>query len=338
MKKIMLLLVTILFSDGCFAQKYKDSLYNEYVAHFYSGRMAEVDFTKVLYHTAEVVFTIDNPVMRYAMKESRLEDSLAMDKLGRETMNRYLDDKFFSLNCEHFEKEMVPILKVYADELCRQVTSRMQDTFKLGRDSMAKKMEKATKDGAIAMARDKNFIEKVGKLRAEYGQDMILHSLDCQTQYLYVNCPYNRDFLIEACVGGQVDKYMAFKRLGQQRLHVALRHFIATGESDTLKTYLPNAAVLTNITRSSAAMLKRANELKADKTSILFRPYIKDGKTLIAYVYASEQPEILGALNLGLQWKDHKWTIETGSFVPVAEVQDKDALLKIATRKSSAQN
>lgn len=335
MKKL-LLIAGLLMGLQTQAQKYKDSLYDAYKNVYWEIHNHDLEYTNVLYRTADSVFSVNYPVMRYAMTQTKLEDSLAMDMLGREIMQRFIDDKFMLWACDHYKEEDKPILDLYTTDLCTKVSHKMTVAGKMPAEKMAKALEKAMTDGSIELSMDERFREKAMQVRTDYGTDRIITSSECNPAYMQVHCPYIRSYMVNACVGKAVDKYMALKRAELMKVYTSVREYLLSGEDETIKQYAPDKAVSAELHKSLAAIRKRTKELKPDKTNLLFRPVMKANKVTLSYLYVSPQPEILGGIALTMQWKDYKWNIKQSSYIPEKDVQDKQALLNVAAMQKTA--
>jgi hypothetical protein len=210
--KQLLLMVAVLASFGVNAQKYKDSLYSEYKRVYWEAHQHEMEYTKSLFYVSEQVFSLKNPAMRYAIKQSKLSDSAAISLLGSQTIERFLDDKFLSWAAHHYEKDMAPILKVYSDEICGRLTTKMRSNGKMAPSDIPKKLEAAYREASIEATNNPAFVQKTGKLREEHGVDEILHSVDNLNQYMYVHCAYMRKYLVKASIDNAMAKRKASRK------------------------------------------------------------------------------------------------------------------------------
>ena len=104
MKRMLLAIACLACGGAANAQLYRDSLYKAYKETFHSLRGHELEYNRVLFQTAERVFSVKHPAMVYAIKESRLEDSAAMAMLGREVVIRESNDGKLS---EHGEEQRI---------------------------------------------------------------------------------------------------------------------------------------------------------------------------------------------------------------------------------------
>jgi hypothetical protein len=331
MKKMLLIIITVACALDTTAQAYKDSLYRAYVKVYMASRESEIQFTVSLFETAQNVFSINHPVMRYAIKQSKMEDSLAIAQLGRETMRRFMNDKFLALACHHYSEEAVPILNLYETELCKHITYVMNEKTAKGKipdEEMGQEMDDATTKGTIAMTKDPKFIEKTAKLKEDEGIDKIKESLECYTPYLYVNCPYVLNYMLNACVGRAEKIFMEYKNGEQRRMTEAAKQYILTGNTDSLKEFA-TGRVLSGIENSLKPVSSKVKELAPTHSALVDRVKKTGNKLDLSYVCAGKEPVIVGGILLEVEWKDHKWSIKDSDPIAAKAVKDKDALVRM---------
>ncbi|MBL7719620.1 MAG: hypothetical protein JNL72_12335 [Flavipsychrobacter sp.] len=300
---LLLLLLTI----TTHAQKYKDSLYTEYTEAYWTDRMEEFKYTNSLFHVAEQVFSVKHPAMRYAIKASGLDDSTALSRLGYETMGCFLDDKFLQWAGNHYEQEMYPILQAYGAEICEQTTRKMQSYGRIRPEDMARRMEQATQEGAVQAARNPEFVKKSAELRAEYGQDMILHSVTNTDQYLYVHCLYIRRYIMDACINHALAKYYEHRQAETARMLRELRARILPGTGmGNIDGYFKSKTDAAKVKDYLHRIAKAASESNADTATLKENVVMQGNNIAITYQYDNGNPveqKTLGSLEGKLEWK-----------------------------------
>ena len=338
MKRMLLAIACLACGGAANAQLYRDSLYKAYKETFHSLRGHELEYNRVLFQTAERVFSVKHPAMVYAIKESRLEDSAAMAMLGREVVNKFLIGDFIGMACDHYEKEFEAINKFYTEDLCVIVTERMKVADKLSSEEMARLLEKVMMESSASMAKNKEFASRAQKVKEEFGIERILHTVECNTPYMYVNCPYMRHYIVNATVDHAVGVFVKWKRDEQMRMYASIKKYILEGENEPIKEFATEKEVSDELVKSLSAIRKRAKRLKPGRNELLYRPVVNGNKTTLSYVYVSPKPEILGGVDMNVQWKDFKWSIAGSSFIPEQDVRDRQALLNIASMQKMPVN
>ena len=242
------------------------------------------------------------------------------------TMERYLKDQYLQVSCHHYEKEMLPILAAYSTGVCDYVSSKLSGQGEQLLQMNDKKLEEILSQASLAQAKSDAFKAKAAQMRTDYGQDMILHSLGCSSDYIWMGCDYMRRALIQYSITKILETRTEYIRQEEQRFYAALDTAAINGNYDLLKQYYNSGTG----TKPYKSTLKVRNEISRisdnaaklpGKAEVYSVATSKDGYSHILYRSKAGKAGVLGGLRVQSTWIEGKRIIQTIKYIPAKKIK-----------------
>ena len=317
MKRLLFALLGILiFSPAHSATKdslQKELLYQIYTDNFHAEHEKGESFSAALFNAASHTFSGNARID--AIWDANVNDQ-EISELINTTISRFLHEKFMAIACHDYDKKIEPILSIYAAPQCDYITRQLSAAGKvrIADDNL----QEIITEASISQARSEAFKVKAAQMRDEYGQDLILHALNCMSEYMYVACASMRNRLVSDCTESILKKRTANKRLLEQQFYHAFDTAVISGNYQPLKQYHASDS---KFSKTKKKLAKLRSQLVAYGKRVITVHEYKDGQYRITYSTKENQQNILGALQVKANWIEHSRMVSSVKYVPPKKVK-----------------
>lgn len=320
MKTIKTLFFLLLSFNTCFATSADDSIYHSFMRAYKQERL-KANFVGAVFEAAVKSTSVEDKIVQQRLHEYNTADTTAMRLLTEMLVKRFVSQDLFAMECNKDNTAFMPFLQAYSNYQCDCVTEKMKTVDKHNSGAYGKVAE----DCAAAAQKDETLLSKLRALGLT--QVQLEGAQGCFTPYLYANCAYLLQDLVNTAVEQTSSQYYNYKKDKEfSMLETISKHITKRTKGTELSAYFADDKVY----KSAIIALKGFSAklpANADYKKVMTRNSTQGQTTTYTFIYLSKKPFIVGQIQAQKQWKEAGWVMASPNYVPAEKVKNAADLL-----------